>query len=192
MTAGVESLCARPFELRGVTMRKGFQTKRILIVAVVVTAIAAGVVFFVTWNSERPLSVSPVPKNAPTLNQADVEKLLQVKQFRTVRLVRQLPSTLKQSFTNSIGIPFDMVDPGKPMSTDNIIPGVPTRRLIFAGVSDDSAILVYEQGGYTGEFNVLVFWYGDGGRNWKATLNTPASDIPSLRRIIEDRQFRTR
>lgn len=172
-------------------MRREFQTKRILIAAVVITAIAAGGMFFITWNSVPPLSVRPVPKNAPTLNQADVEKLLNVKQFSIVRRVRQVPFAVKQSFTNLTGLPFDMVDPGKPMSTDNIIPGVPTRRLIFAGVSDDSAILVYEQGGYVGEFNVLVFWYGDGGRDWKATLNTPAKDVPSLRRIVEDRQFRT-
>ncbi|MHB8755862.1 MAG: hypothetical protein ACYC92_13045 [Candidatus Acidiferrales bacterium] len=163
-------------------------TKRMLLGAVILAVIVVGTVALVNLRSVPTLNVTPVQKNAPTLNEADVEKLLKVEHFRVVRRVRQVPSAVKQSFANFTGLPFDMADPGKPISSD-VITSAPLRRLVFAGVSDDSAVLVYEQGGYVGTLNAVVFWYGDGGRAWRAVLDAPADDVPSFLRVIDNRHF---
>jgi hypothetical protein len=84
-----------------------------------------------------------------------------------------------------------MVDPGSPMSTADIIPGVPSRRLIFAGVGDDVAVLVYEQGGYVNAINATVFSYVNGGAAWGATLDHDSVDsISALRAAVVRGQFR--
>jgi hypothetical protein len=77
------------------------------------------------------------------------------------------------------------------MSTDYIIPGVPTRRLVFAGIGEDAAVLVYEQGGYANTFNAVVFSYTGGGRTWIATLDGDSvNDVPTLEAAVESGQFR--
>jgi hypothetical protein len=40
--------------------------------------------------------------------------------------------------------------------------------LVFMAASDDSAILIYEQGGVC---NVVAFWFPEGGRDWEATVD---------------------
>jgi hypothetical protein len=107
-----------------------------------------------------------------------------------VRRERQIPDSIKQSFTNVTGLPFDMNDPGDPMSTDYIIPGVPTRQLVFAGVGDDSAVIVYEQGGYANRPSVVAFSWIAGGSAWWAFLDDrPPRDIPSIKRVLQESKF---
>ena len=78
------------------------------------------------------------------------------------------------------------------MSTDYIIPGVPSRRLVFAGIGEDAAVLVYEQGGFANTLNAAVFSYGKGRGAWIATLNgRSVSDLPTLKAAVESGQFRT-
>jgi hypothetical protein len=84
-----------------------------------------------------------------------------------------------------------MVDPGRPMSTDYMIPGVPSRRLVFAGIGNNVAVLVYEQGGFGDTTNALVFSYVDDGGVWEATLNDHAvDDLSALRDAIGRGGFR--
>lgn len=101
-----------------------------------------------------------------------------------------MPPALKQSFTNFTGLPFDMNDPGERIGTDFIIPGVPSRRLVFAAVGDNSAVVVYEQGGYATTLNAIVFSYVNG-RAWRATLaNRLVDDVPTLKTAVGNGQFR--
>jgi len=81
-----------------------------------------------------------------------------------------VPPALKQSFTNFTGLPFDLNDPGERIGTDSVIPGVPSRRLVFAAVGDNSAVLVYEQGGRATMLNAIVFSDVNGGA-WRAILD---------------------
>jgi hypothetical protein len=150
---------------------------------------ALATLLLVNWHSAPPFEVIPVPRNAPTLNQADVEKILGAEQFRLIQRKRQVPLPVQQSFTNLTGFPFAMADPGEPMSSDNMSSGAPLRRLVFVALGNDSAVLVYEQGGFVDVTNVIVFWYGGGGRDWAATLGNKAKNIRSLRSTMKEGQF---
>ncbi len=155
-------------------------------------ALAIGLSLWFEQTHKVPvLNFQPVPEGAPTLAKSDVENLLAAK-YELVRHVRQVPPVLRQSFTNFTGLPFDMNDPGDPMSTDAITAGVPSRQLIFAAVGKSSAILVYEQGSFASYPNVVVFSYGNGAEAWAAALDDyRPRDIPSLQETMRKSRFKT-
>jgi hypothetical protein len=171
--------------------------KLVVLGIMAVIAIAAVVAWSVRHRSVSKVEVNlgpdvkPVPKNAPTLNGADIEKILGVEQFRIIRRVSQVPQVVKESFSNFTHVPFDLADPGEEISSDAIIPGKSSRRLVFLGLSDDSAVLFYEQGGFTNAFTTVVFWFGEGGHGWGATLDHGPipQDISSLRAAVQNGEF---
>jgi hypothetical protein len=158
--------------------------------AIVVIAATAFAVTFYRGRIPAPtLNVNPIQKNASVLAQNEVEGLLE-SQFVVVRRVRQVPPALKQSLTNFTGLPFDLNDPGERIGTDFIIPGVPSRRLVFAAVGGNSAVLVYEQGGYATTLNAAVFSYVNG-RAWRAILNNRSVDnVSALKTAVGNGEFR--
>lgn len=163
------------------------------ILALIVTA--GGIAWFVSRHSIARVDLfadtHPVPKNAPTLNGADIEKILGVEHFRVIRRIGEIPPVVKESFSNFTKLPFDLADPGEEISTDMIIPGKSSRRLVFLGLSDDSAVLFYEQGGYIDSFNTVIFWFGNGGRGWGATLERAPipQDISTFRAAVQSGKF---
>ncbi len=161
-----------------------------LVLAAFALAVVVGL-WFVDTHRVPALRFHPIPRGAATLAKADVENLLTTR-YEIVRHVRQVPPALKQSFANFTGLPFDMNDPGDPLSTDNIISGVPSRQLIFAAVGKSSAVLVYEQGSFASYPNVVVFSYGSETKGWAAALDGHAPrDIPALQRTLRESRFRT-
>jgi len=152
-------------------------------------AVAAISAWFVESRSIPEFNVKAVTKDAPTLNDADIEKILGMENFRVVRRVRQVPLPVRESFANFSSLPFDLADPGDEISTDLMIPGKSSRRLVFLGLSHDSAVLVYEQGGFVDSCNAVVFWYGDGGRGWATRLNRRPRDISSLKAVVQKGMF---
>ena len=158
---------------------------RVAILALILGAIALVVIYHAHDQRTIPAAnLKPVPRGAPNLNQADIEKMLGVERFQIVRRTRGVPLAVQLSFTNLTGFPFEMADPGKNMLHDVIVPGLPARRLVFAGLSDDSVFLVYEQGGYVDTLNAVFFWFEQGGRNWGTTLTVSVNDVASLRAAI--------
>jgi hypothetical protein len=114
----------------------------------IVLILIVGIILFVhTRSTPRTFNVQPLPKSPRTLTATDVERLLG-RDFQLIRDVRQIPTVVRQDFSTLAAEPFQMVNAGQEMSTDMIIPGVPNKRLVFAAVSDDTAVLVYELGGY--------------------------------------------
>jgi len=158
---------------------------------IVVIAATAFAVASHTGQTPAPNSnVSPIQKNARILAPSEVESLLG-SQFVLVRKVGQVPPTLKQSFTNFTGLPFDMNDPGGRIGTDLVIPGLTSRRLVFAALGDKSAVLVYEQGGYATTLNAIVLSYANSGA-WRAILlSRPVDNVPALKIAVENGRFRT-
>jgi hypothetical protein len=152
-------------------------------------AVAAISAWFVESRSIPQFNVKAVTKDAPTLNDADIEKILGMENFRVVRRVRQVPLPVGESFANFSSLPFDLADPGDEISTDLMIPGKSSRRLDFLGLSHDSAVLVYEQGGFVDSCNVIIFWHGNDGRAWAAKVDCRAKNIASLRNAIIKRHF---
>jgi hypothetical protein len=158
---------------------------------VVIAAIAFAVTLYRARIPAPTFSVSPIQETARSLTHSEVENLLG-SQFVVVRRVRQVPSVLKQSFTNFTDLPFDMNDPGERIGTDFIVPGVPSRRLVFVGVGDNIALVVYDQGGYATTRNAVVFSYVNGGGAWGALLNDRSvDDVSALRMAIAHGRFHT-
>jgi hypothetical protein len=166
-------------------------SKRILSGIIMVIAVAFVSVWFLDSRSIPEFNVKPLPQHAPTLNEVDIEKVFGTEHFRVVRRVRQVPVAVKESFSNFTELPFDLVDPGEEISSDDLTGGRSSRRLLFLGLSDDSAVLFYEQGGFAGAFNTVVFWFGDGGRGWGATLQHGPipKDISSLKVAVQKGMF---
>jgi hypothetical protein len=160
-----------------------------LVIVVIAAASVAAVGLYRAHSPAPAFNVTATQKNARPLTQSEVENLLG-SQFVVVRKARQVPPALKQSFTNFTGLPFGMNDPGERIGTDFVIPGGPSRRLVFAAVGDDSAVLVYEQGGRSTMLNAIVFSYVDGGA-WRAILDyRSVDDVPALKTAVDNGRFR--
>jgi hypothetical protein len=168
-------------------------SKQILLGIIGVVAVAVAIGWSAHSRSIPKFNVKPVPKNAPTLNEVDVVKVLGADKFCLFRRVSQVPAAVKDSFSNFTGLPFDLADPGEEISSDLIIPGKSSRRLVFWGLGDDSAVLLYEQGGYVGVSNAVVFRFEEGGRGWGATLDHGPipKDISSFKAAIQQGNFHT-
>ena len=158
----------------------------VIAAAAIVTLVLA---IYARYFRIPPFSGAPVTGSSPALTNSDAEKLFG-QSFRLVWHVRQIPATIKQSFVNATNLPFDMNNSGDPLSTDLILPGVPSRQLILAGVGQDSAFVVWKQGGYADTFHVVVFSFAGKGGRWKASLNGPVEDISALRSAVHNGQFR--
>jgi hypothetical protein len=162
-------------------------TKLALATLALLAAVALG---FVRTRRIPKFTAPAIPKGASNLTTSDVEKLL-TSNYEVVRHVRQVPTAVRQSFTNYTGLPFDMNDPGDPISTDAIMADASSRQLLLAAIGSDSAILVYEQGGFVSERNIVVFSYRNGGKGWAAAIGgyTPRN-MASLQNAIREKKFR--
>ena len=75
------------------------------------------------------------------------------------------------------------------MSTDYMIPGVPNKRLVFAAVNKDSAVIVYELGGYANVIRAMILDFS-GKRSWDSTLNSHSvKNLEDLRMVLSQEQF---
>ena len=116
----------------------------------------------------------PVTVNAPSIPVPVLRQLLNA-DFEVVTNLRYVPPPVKESFCNIekcdyVGVKFDMVNPGDTMSTDYIIAGVPNKRLVFAALNKESAIVVYERGGYANILRAIIIDFRDGSA-WGSALN---------------------
>jgi hypothetical protein len=84
-------------------------------------------------------------------------------------------------------LPFDMNNPGDPMSTDAVI-DAPSRQLIFGAVGEQSAVLVYEQGSFA-SFPCAVIFSRTGAAAWIAIDDERPTDIATLRRSVHEARF---
>jgi hypothetical protein len=162
--------------------------KRIWLVASTAAflAVIAGGAWFIATRRVPSLDFGPIPKGARVLAWSEIENLL-ADHYTVVRHVRQVPLVLKESFSNVTSLPFDMNNPGDPMSTDAII-HAPSRQLIFGAVGKQSAILVYEQGSFA-SFPCAVIFSRTGGAAWIAIEDYMPKDIAALRRSIHQGRF---
>ncbi len=150
-------------------------------------ALIAGSAWFIGTRRVPSLDFGPIPKGASVLAQSEIENLL-ADHYTVIRHVRQVPLTLKESFSNVTGLPFDMNNPGDPMSTDAII-HAPSRQLIFGAVGKRSAILVYEQGSFA-SYPCAVIFSRTGAAAWIAIDDYMPNDLAALRRSIHEGRFR--
>jgi hypothetical protein len=167
--------------------------KRTIYLSAVALVLVALIIGFVRLqNAPLAFAVQPLAKNGPILKAEEVDGLLN-SDFRIVRRVQQVPSVVKQDFPSlHDNEPFAMVNPGQEMSTDMILPGVPNKRLVFAGLADSTAVVVFEQGGLADTLHVAVLSYGKSRGLWGAMLDDySVHDIGGLRAAVENGRFKT-
>ena len=149
-------------------------------------ALIAGSAWFIGARRVPRLDFGPIPKGAPVLAKSEIENLL-ADHYTVIRHVRQVPLVLKESFSNVTSLPFDMNNPGDPMSTDVVI-HAPSRQLIFGAVGKQSAILVYEQGSFA-SFPCAVIFSRTGAAAWIAIDDYRPKDVAALRRSVHEARF---
>lgn len=124
-------------------------------------------------NGLAAISVSSVPAVA------EREKLLS-ESFVEVRDAAGFPLGCRQGFAALAKTrDFELANPGQPYQATDVIgmaPRLPSRRLLFGGVSSDRCVLFYEVGGFAPYRSVVVMdrrgsgpaipvWGGSGGKN---------------------------
>ncbi len=184
----------------------------------ILSVLAAGVgvfgLFLIirTWKSLRqpiPPLESPKPalpdipgtfylRTVPVSH--DVQVHLLDGDFKIVRRVDEIPNTCTTVFeswfvtiSGSRAKPgeISLANPGEAFqASDNIVPGLPFRRLEFAGVSDTKCFIHYQSGGQPAYFCLAVIDYANQKTVCVGDSEKAARNLGELRRMISQRRFR--
>lgn len=144
-------------------------------------------------NDYRVSRNAPLERNGPTLSLNQIDAVMGQK-LTVVTKVADIPEAAKTSFCNLErcnfeGGQFDMVDPGEAMSTDDIIPGVPNKKLVIAALGENAAVVLYVRGGFADRLCVTVFDFRARAA-WGAYVNDyDVRDLSGLRKAIAARSF---
>lgn len=126
-----------------------------------------------------------MPLNFPSVSTSEVQHFLDGN-FKHITDVRSLPRPVLLAFTEQGGSRLLIANPGKKFEATDVIydASLPQKRLIFAGVLDNTSFVHYEQGG-RGHSYVLVFFTLTSSETitplWRAYCNGPAANIQELR-----------
>lgn len=110
--------------------------------------------------------------------------------FSIVKKVDRLPDALKSAFAQLASeSDFKMANPGEKYQETDFIsePGLPWRRLLFAGISNDRYFIHYEKGGMGHSFYVAIFNVSPAGKVsflWGGPGFRAARDLPQLRTLV--------
>ena len=154
-----------------------------------ISVLAAFAALYLTRDAAPPFKATPLLKDAPRLTIAEVEELLRAN-FTVFHTVEEIPRAVRLDYTALTGNKFEMVDPGHARSTDAIIPGLPNKELVFVGLADQSAVLIFRRGGIADTINVVVFSHKGNGGMWGARIDDySVRDISGLRDALQKGKF---
>jgi hypothetical protein len=111
-----------------------------------------------TYDLTRPLQSEPaVTFTLPNASTVDLKAFL-AGDFVVVDHMRLLPPSV-EVFTEKGGHRRTMADPNEDFQATDVIsmPGMPRKRLIFAGVSGDKCFVHFEAGGIAHSYEVALF-----------------------------------
>ena len=161
-------------------------TKAVLVVVFV--AAISGAAIVVVQKPQLPQPCKGVETFSP-LTDSVAEQTLS-KDYQNVYKFRSIPDSVKHSISVINGGEVAMVDPGEEMSTDAILPGVPNNRLIFAGIRNDAAMVIFEHGAFVGSLHAVVISCSGTPSEWAAIIkDRDVKDIPSLQRAIAAHRY---
>jgi hypothetical protein len=91
---------------------------------------------------------------------------------------------------------LDMANPGQRFNAGDVVTGLPTRRLVFAGVSGERCFVYFEQGGIVSSVQLAVFRIVQSGSTqnaveiWQGSdQSSPARDLAELRNRLSGDRF---
>ena len=140
------------------------------------------------------LSVSTVGHGDDIRSASDARRALLEGSFTIVTKTQEIPEpvlVLFASLTNTKG--RVLADPGARYQVTDVVsePGLPWRRLVFAGNGKGIYFLNYERGGIAHSQLVAVFEYVPGRVSlvWRAALNRKADSLTALRDAVRKGQY---
>jgi hypothetical protein len=150
----------------------------------------------------RPVQPSPPPSEDPAKSDPPVSRKLSAAEkahildgdFSIEKNVNRLPDSLKSAFANlAKEVDFKMANPGEKFQVGDVLyePGLPRRRLIFAGISKDRYFIHYEKGGRAHSYHLAVFDVNPQGKVhflWGGP-GSPANDLAQLRTMVTAGKF---
>jgi hypothetical protein len=104
--------------------------------------------------------------------------------FSIVRDLRALPAPVLRGLTGKDGSSLAMTNPwGRIQESDDLVPGVPGARLIFAGTSRDRGFVHFEVGGMWRSYALILFTISSDGAKtiWQGSCNDRAANLRDLR-----------
>jgi mono/diheme cytochrome c family protein len=116
-------------------------------------------------------------------------------EFTIEKNIDRLPENLKSAFVLIAKEQvFAMANPGEKFQVTDVIsePGLPRRRLIFAGISRDRYFIHYEKGGIAHSYHVAVFDVSPAGKvtfHWGGAGGPAANDLAQLRKMVSAGAF---
>jgi hypothetical protein len=130
----------------------------------------------------------------------DVRSHLLDGDFKIVRRVNEIPTSCRLIFESSFKTAsgsrakpgtISLADPGESFqASDNIVPGLPFRRLELAGLGGTKCFLHYQNGGQMFvSFCLAVIDYPNQQTIWVGEFQKVARNMDELRRMILQRQF---
>jgi mono/diheme cytochrome c family protein len=149
----------------------------------------------------RPAQPSPAPHEEPQKSPPPSHHKLSATEkahlldgdFAIEYKVERLPGSLKSAFARLAKQPeFKMANPGEKFeATDNISdPALPTRRLIFAGISKNRYFIHYGHGGIGYHCDVVVFDVNpEGIVSFLGAGSGRAKDLAQLRALVSSNAF---
>lgn len=119
--------------------------------------------------------------------------------FKIVRRMNEIPNSctmiLESSFVTINGFhakpgEITWANPGEAFqASDNIVPGLPFRRLEFAGLGSTKCFIHYQSGGQPNSFCLAVIDAAEQKLAWVGESINAAKNVDELRRMIFQRRF---
>lgn len=142
----------------------------------------------------EPTSADLAYKFHTTLSASEKQHVLDG-EFALITSTDELPQSIKNAFATITGNkPFALADPGKKYQMTDVVtePGLPHRRLIFAGSYKNRWFLHYERGGIGHDYAVMVL-NSDPNNSvhfvWGGVSFRPATSLNDLRSAIASGNF---
>jgi hypothetical protein len=152
-------------------------------------AVAAISVAHLRKSKVPPLRQAPrIEYPSQTVTQLARQDFLQGS-FSSIKNMQDLPPSVLRAFTEQSGSRLVMADPGKDFRATDVIydSTVPSKRLIFAGVSGDKCFVHYEQGGIGLSYVLALFNVTSKDRMkpiWQGYCGRRATDLEDLRSLL--------
>ncbi len=151
--------------------------------------LAAFAAFYLFHHAAPPFKATPLSKDARKLTIAEVEEILSAN-FTEFRTVDEIPRTVKLDYTALTGNKFEMENPRHARSTVVIIPGLPNKELVFVGLADQTAVLIFRKGGIADTINLAVFSHKGNRGMWGVRIDDySVHDISGLRDALQKGKF---
>lgn len=127
-------------------------------------------------------SITKLPSNAK-------EYMLRKDAFSGISRVKDIPPSVLMKFAEiAKDSNLKIANPGEKFQVTDVIweKGLPSRRLIFGGISKDYCLIHYERGGYARSYNVIVFKLSAKSADflWGGTRFNKIRDLSELRELI--------